>query len=201
MSSAVPATDLLPAVRALQAGEVVAVPTDTVYGLAVDPSRAGATGRLFAVKGRPADVALPVLVADIAQAERLWKLAPGRVARRLAERFWPGPLTLVVARAAGIDWDLGGDPSAIGLRCPDHELVRRLCRLVGPLATTSANRHGEPPLRSARAVTDCFGAALPVIDGGECGGEPSTVVDATSDPLRCLRAGAVAWEAVLEAAR
>ena len=195
------AVNLLPAVRALQAGEVVAVPTDTVYGLAVDPSRAGATGRLFAVKGRPADVALPVLVADIAQAERLWELAVAAVARRLAERFWPGPLTVVVARAAGIDWDLGGDVSTIGLRCPDHELVRELCRLVGPLATTSANRHGEPPLRTAGAVTDCFGAALPVIDGGECDGEPSTVVDATTDPLRCLRAGAIAWEAVLEAVR
>jgi len=199
MSRAGSATNLASAVRALQAGEVVAIPTDTVYGLAVDPRRPGATGRLFALKSRPPDVALPVLVADLEQAAQLSAGGLSPVARRLAEGFWPGPLTVVVRRRADIDWELGGDASTIGLRCPAHQMTRELCRVVGPLATTSANRHGEPPLHSSRAVTDCFGDALLVLDGGCCDGEASTVVDATADPLRCLRAGAVSWDEVLAA--
>jgi L-threonylcarbamoyladenylate synthase len=189
------------AVAALVAGRIVAVPTDTVYGLAVDPRPNAATGALFALKGRPSTLELPVLVADVDQAERLaggGGLSP--TARSLARRFWPGPLTIVVKRAAVLEWELGGDGRTIGLRCPAHPVALELCRTVGPLATTSANRHGEPPLTTAAAIADEFGDAVAiVVDGGRRDGPPSTVVDVTGGSVRCVREGAVAWAAVEEA--
>ncbi len=186
------------AARALSAGAVVAVPTDTVYGLAADPSRPGATALLFALKDRPGDVALPVLVADGAQARHLvdpegWTPALDR----LVQEFWPGALTVVARRRAGLVWDLGGDAGTIGLRCPAADVVRRLCRVVGPLAATSANPHGQAPLTTAQDVVACFGADQPVLDGGTCGEPPSTVVDLTGDTPRCLRAGAIGWDEIL----
>jgi tRNA threonylcarbamoyl adenosine modification protein (Sua5/YciO/YrdC/YwlC family) len=187
------------ACAALREGRVVAVPTDTVYGLAVDPSLAHATAALFALKGRPETQALPVLVADAGQARAL--AAPGAwtpALERLAARWWPGALTVVVARRAGLDWDLGGDPATIGLRVPAAEPVRRLCREAGPVAATSANRHGEPPLTTAAHVVACFGAELPVLDGGRCDAPPSTVVDLTGTTATCLRQGAIAWEEIAE---
>jgi L-threonylcarbamoyladenylate synthase len=194
------ALDLSAAVAALRAGAVVAIPTDTVYGLAVDPRWPGATDAVFALKQRPASLELPVLVGDIETADTLADVDGLPVAaRRLADRFWPGPLTVVVARRAGLDWELGGDGSTVGLRCPAHVVARRLCSLVGPLATTSANRHGRPPLTTAAAVAREFGAEVLVVDGGTCDGMPSTVVDTTGDALRCLRAGAVTWDDVLTA--
>ena len=187
-------------IDALAAGLVVAIPTDTVYGLAVDPSVPGATEALFALKSRPVDVALPVLVADVAQADGLAGpagLSPA--ARLLTGRFWPGGLTIVTARRTGIEWDLGGDPHTIGLRCPGHVTVRTLCGRVGPLATTSANRHSATPLVTADEVRAVFGAAVPVLDGGRCDGLPSTVVDTTTEPPRLLREGALSWDEVLGA--
>ncbi len=179
------------AVEALAAGAVIAIPTDTVYGLAVDPRLREATGRLFALKGRPDDVALPVLVADVEAALRLGRLGiPGR---RLADRCWPGALTVVVARArAATGYELGGDPRSIGLRCPAHAAVRTLLRRTGPLAVSSANRHGEAPCRSAEDVTAAFGHDVPVVDGGTCEGVPSTVVRLDPSGLQCLREGALA---------
>jgi tRNA threonylcarbamoyl adenosine modification protein (Sua5/YciO/YrdC/YwlC family) len=192
--------DLSAAVSALKAGAVVAIPTDTVYGLAVDPRRRGATDAVFALKQRPASLELPVLVADVGAADSLADADGLSVsARRLAERFWPGPLTIVVARRAALEWELGGDAHTVGLRCPDHDVARRLCSLVGPLATTSANRHGRPPLTTAAAVVREFGPEVVVVDGGTCDGMPSTVVDTTGDALRCLRVGAVPWDEVLTA--
>jgi len=189
------------AIDVLATGAVVAVPTDTVYGLAVDPTRSGATSALFELKGRPTAVELPVLVSGMDQAEVL--AGPdglGPVGRLLAAHFWPGGLTLVVPRRRGIDWDLGGDGTTIGLRCPDHDLVRGLCATVGPLAATSANRHGMPPLVTADAVCDEFGPELTVLDGGRCDGSPSTVVVVDGGEVRCLRAGAVAIEDVARVA-
>jgi L-threonylcarbamoyladenylate synthase len=191
------------AVAALQAGAVVAIPTDTVYGLAVDPRCPGATDAVFDLKRRPPSLELPVLVADLDQADALSRedRLPG-MARLLATSFWPGSLTIVVARNPGIDWVLGGNDGTIGLRLPAHALARDLCRLVGPLATTSANRHGAAPLTTAAAVTDEFGDAVSVvIDGGVCNARPSTVVDATGPNVRCLREGAIAWAAVEECLR
>ena len=172
------------------------MPTDTVYGLAAAPGVAGATAAVFALKGRPDDTPLPVLVSGREQAE-----AVGRMdgpAARLAERFWPGGLTLVVPRRPGVDWELGGNPATIGLRCPAHPVPRELCARCGPLVATSANRHGEPALAGAAEVVEAF-PGLVVLDGGECRGVPSTVVDLTGNEPRLLRSGAVAWEDVLQA--
>lgn len=192
---------LASAARALRQGRIVGIPTDTVYGLAADPTRPGATAALFAAKGRPAHLELPVLVADMAQAEEL--AGPEGMpppARRLAAAFWPGALTLVVTRRRGLDWDLGGNAGTIGLRCPAHDAARFLCRKVGPLATTSANRHGQPPLTTADALVAEFGPDLPVVDGGLCDGVPSTVVDVSGPTMHCLREGAVPWADVEQVA-
>lgn len=192
------------AVEALLAGSVVALPTDTVYGLAVDPARPGALGQLFSMKARPADVAVPVLVGSRAQAGLVADLDAGTAAI-LADRFWPGPLTLVVPRAAGFTVDLGGPPSArgsIGIRWPDHPVVLAVCAEVGPLAVTSANRHGSAPAVIAGQVAEAFadggGPAL-IVDGGRCDRTPSTVVDCRGPTVRCLRQGTVAWDDVLTA--
>jgi len=182
---------LAEAVRALAAGLVVAVPTDTVYGLAVDPTVGGATERLFAAKDRPREVAVAVLVADAAQATSVAAPLPD-VARRLVVRFWPGALTLVLARRPGFDLDLGGDPATVGVRCPAHDAVRELCRRVGPLAVTSANRHGEPTPALAQEVAAVVGDRVAlVLDGGACAGAPSTVVDCTGAQPVVLREGAI----------
>jgi L-threonylcarbamoyladenylate synthase len=181
----------------------VAIPTDTVYGLAVDPRGQGATDRLFALKDRPTTFELPVLVGDVSQAEAL--SGPDGlpdVARRLVDRFWPGPLTVVVARRPGLDWELGGDGVTVGLRLPAHALVQRLCQRVGPLATTSANRHGQAPVTTVAALVEEFGEGVAVVvDGGTCDGEASTVVDVTGTSPRCLREGAVPWSDIEAAAR
>jgi len=112
----------------------------------------------------------------------------------LVHRFWPGSLTVVVERRPEVVWELGGDGGTIGLRCPAHAFVRHLCRRVGPLATTSANRHGEAPITTADGLNRTFGDSLgAVIDGGVCDGRPSTVIDVTTDVPRCLREGVVPW--------
>lgn len=175
-------------VEALAAGKVVAVPTDTVYGLAVDPRLAGAVDRVFALKQRPEQFQLPVLIADPAGLVDLAEATAA--AERLISRYWPGPLTLVLPRRSGIAFDLGGDSATIGLRCPANSLLRELLRSTGPLAVTSANRHGEAPLRTADEVRGHFGAAVTaVLDGGRCDGRPSTVISLTGAGVKCLREG------------
>jgi len=186
---------------ALRAGEVVAIPTDTVYGLAVDPTRRGATDALFSLKLRPDSLDLPVLVASIDQAEFLaGPVGLPAPARRLAHAFWPGPLTIVVPRRDGLDWALGAHGDTIGLRLPDHPVARALCEEFCALATTSANVHGEPPCTDAPAVARAFGSTMVVVDGGRCDGAPSTVVSVLGNTLECLREGAVPWSAVVSSA-
>jgi L-threonylcarbamoyladenylate synthase len=191
------------AARALSEGSVVAVPTDTVYGLAAALDRPEAIAALFGLKGRPPDVPCAVLVAGPDQLAAI--TGPlGPLASRLAERLWPGPLTLVVERRSGFDVDLGGPPTArgtVGVRWPDDPVVGELARLAGPLVATSANLHGEPPARTAVEVCRAFDGderlAL-VLDGGACVRVPSTVVECTGETLRCLRDGAVGWAEVVE---
>jgi len=191
-----PSDAITAAGAALAAGGVIGIPTDTVYGLAADPSVPGGTDALFALKGRPSSVALPVLVSGVEQADLIGDLSDG--AHALARSLWPGGLTLVVGRRPGVAMDLGGRPDRIGLRCPGHPVPLELCRRSGPLAATSANRHGESDLASASEVAETFPGLL-VLDGGECRGVSSTVVDATGDAPRLIRAGAVSWEDVLAA--
>jgi len=179
----------------------VAVPTDTVYGLAVDPAQPEAVERLFALKGRPADVPVPVLVSGSEQVA----MVAGRLevaAQVLADRYWPGPLTLVVPRRRGFTVDLGGPTPAartVGVRQPDHPVVVALCELLGPLAVTSANLHGRPPATTATEVLQAFaGSDQPevVLDGGVCDRAPSTVVECCGPASRCLREGALRWSEV-----
>ncbi len=194
-----PKSALVEAAAALAEGFPVAIPTDTVYGLAADPSVPGATERIFQAKRRPRDVDLPVLVATPEQALTLATAVPP-AALALMKRFWPGPLTVVIPRRPDLVADLGEDDATIGVRCPNHPVPRALCAKVGPLATTSANLHGEATSVTAQEVAAVFGAAVPVVlDGGPCTGSPSTVVDCTGQEPRLLREGRVSWAEVLEA--
>ncbi|MGI8686726.1 MAG: L-threonylcarbamoyladenylate synthase [Acidimicrobiales bacterium] len=195
-----PAGAIDQAVRALASARVIGLPTDTVYGLAVDPFSIGAADRLFLLKRRPREVDLPVLVADEGQALDLATAVP-RAARRLMASFWPGALTLVLPRRSDLQADLGTDEATIGVRCPSHPVPLALCRAHGPIATTSANLHGEPTVTTAAGVDDVFGDALAVVlDGGTCAGAPSTVVDCTGEEPKLLREGRLAWADVRAAA-
>jgi L-threonylcarbamoyladenylate synthase len=194
-----PAEALKAAAEALRAGLAVALPTDTVYGLAADVSVPGATDRIFELKHRPHDIDLPVLVADADQAIGLATAVP-ESAIALMTRFWPGAITLVIPRAPDLAADLGEDDATIGVRCPDHAVPRALCAIVGPLATTSANLHGEPTPETAARVAEVFGDAVAVVlDGGSCAGSASTVVDCTGVEPKLLREGRIAWDDVLAA--
>jgi L-threonylcarbamoyladenylate synthase len=185
--------------EALLDGALVAIPTDTVYGLAANAFLPGATEQLFKVKQRPREVSLPVLVSGIDEAISLGEAVPdGAVA--LMDRFWPGPLTIVIPCRPGLGADLGDDELTIGVRCPDHPVAMALCWAVGPLATTSANLHGQPTLQTAAEVEATLGPVVPVVlDGGRCDGDPSTVVDCTGQEPKLLREGRVPWAEVREA--
>ncbi len=189
-----PAAAMERAVAALRAGGVLIIPTDTVYGVAVDPRVPGATEALFALKGRPPEVALPILVASVEQALMLAADAVPESSRRLMQRWWPGGLTVVVARREGMGLELGGpDQATVGLRLPAHPVPVALARAVGPLAVTSANRHGRATPVTAAEVLDQLGPGVAVaLDGGPCRGAASTVVSCADDEtLRVLREGVV----------
>lgn len=172
-------------------GGVVVLPTDTVYGLAASPDDPEALRRLFTLKGREADVPIAVLCASAGQALSLAGTVNAPAAL-LAARHWPGPLTLVLPRGGDLEWDLGEPRTTIGVRCPDHDLVRAVTGDLGPIAVTSANRHGEPtPTTAEAAAGSLTGPVDLVVDGGTLAGNASTVVDATVDPVRVLRAGPI----------
>lgn len=188
--------------EALRAGAAVVVPTDTVYGVAALPAVRGATDRLFALKGRGADVPLAVLCSGADQAFELADPAGvGDDVRRIAARLWPGPLTLVLPRRPDLGLALGEPPTTVGVRCPDHAFVRALAEAVGPLATTSANRHGEPtPATAAEAAAALGPGVVLAVDGGRCDGAPSTVVAVDADDWRVLREGSVRLSDLTDAA-
>jgi L-threonylcarbamoyladenylate synthase len=187
------------AVRVLLDGGVVALPTDTVYGIAVALATPGGIERLFAAKSRPPEKAIAVLLADEQQAREIGVLSEAAAA--LAGAFWPGGLTLVVPRrvdrpvpaALTGGAEAPGAVATVGLRVPDHAAPRALAAALGPLPTTSANRSGEPEARDAAEIERLLGDSLDlVLDGGpSIGGPASTVVDATGETLRILREGAI----------
>jgi len=186
------------AVAALHEGLMIALPTDTVYGLVVDPKRSGAAARLARAKGRHVEVPVQVLVSGMDQALALgeWSLSAIQGARVL----WPGAATIVVPRLRGLALDLGGDSSTIGIRWPAHVLAARLCELFGPVAATSANIHGEAPLETAAEVARTFADEVAVVlDGGPCRDAASTVVDLTSGTPRILREGSMSEAAIRDA--
>ena len=178
------------AALALLRGEAVVIPTDTVYGLAASPTLDGAVQQLFELKRRGRDVPIAVLVADSAQAWALAMRPLPATAADLSARYWPGALTIVVDRDPSWPGDIG-DTASVGLRCPDHAAVRELCARVGPVATTSANLHGDPTPLTAEAAAAAFPSVGVVVDGGTLGGQPSTVVDCRREPPTILRAGTV----------
>ena len=187
------------AVECLHAGQIVAYPTDTLYGLAVDTRNAVAVDRLFTVKGRPAHLAIPLIAADVNQVSRIGQLTGA--GRDLAERFWPGPLTLVVESAPDLSPRLRGGRESIAVRIPDHAVARALAsRLGAPITATSANRSGEPPAVSADEVAEMLGADVAMIldAGPSVDGPPSTIVDVREPRPRLLRAGRVPWDRVLQ---
>lgn len=174
--------------RAWRSGVSVAMATDTVYGLVAPAADEDAVRRLFDLKQRPVDRRMAVLVADLDQAGEWIEVTPAL--RRLAERFWPGALTVVGERRPGAPpWV--GDDATLAVRCPDDDLLRSLAAEVGPLAATSANRHGEPTPTDAAAVEAALPSVGIVVDGGVRHGEPSTVVAVDADGLVVLREGAI----------
>lgn len=181
------------AVEVLRAGGIVALPTDTVYGIAVAVATPGGIERLFAAKRRPPDKGIMLLLADAAQASEAGVMTPA--ASALAEACWPGGLTVVVPQRSDVPWPavLTGGASTIGLRVPDHDAARALARGVGPLPTTSANVSGLPEAADAAAIVEQLGDAIDlVLDGGRAhGGPASTVVDCTGDLPLVLRVGAI----------
>ncbi len=189
------------AVELLRAGRIVALPTDTVYGIAADLALPDAIERLFAAKHRPPEKAVAVLLADLEQAWTLGEMTPH--AKVLGERFWPGGLTLVlrVLPTAVLPRVLASGLPTIGARVPDHPAPRALARALGPLPTTSANLTGEPDARDAAEVAVRLGDAVAlVIDGGPISGGPaSTVVDCTLDLPVILRQGAIPAGRIAEA--
>jgi len=178
----------------LRQGGLVAYPTDTLYGLAARPTDARAVERLFAAKGRPPERAVPLLIASPMDLAAVAEDVP-EVARRLMGAFWPGALTIVLRTARGFRSTATGETVAV--RVPDHPVPRELVRLLGqPITGTSANVSGGPEPLTPDDVRAQLGESVDlVIDGGRCrGGQPSTVVDCTTDPPRIVREGAVSRE-------
>jgi L-threonylcarbamoyladenylate synthase len=184
------------AAKWIRNGGLVALPTDTLYGLAVDPFAARAVARLFAVKGRAADKAVPLIAVDLSQIRA--HLGPLSAAgERLAARFWPGPLTLLLAAPPALPHEVSAGTGRVGVRIPAHEIARAICRAADrPLTATSANRSGEPATADPDVVERRLGDDVDLlIDAGEtAGGAPSTIVDVTERMPRLVRAGAVPWD-------
>ncbi len=181
------------AVRLLAEGAVVAIPTDTVYGIAAALSHPSAVATLFALKRRPTTVALPVLAASLEQIARLGVTWPDD-ASRLSREFWPGALTIIVRVPHELAQRVGSNSDAVGFRIPDDELLLGILNRSGPLAVSSANEHGEPPCESVAEVLNAFGGQDGldgVVDDGERSGQVSTVVDLSVTPWRLVREGAI----------
>jgi len=186
------------AIAVLRSDGIVALPTDTVYGIAVRIDTPGGIERLFHVKQRPPDRAIALLIGSAEQARQIGVMTPS--AEALAGAFWPGGLTLVISRREGTTLPevLTGGAATIGLRVPDHPAPRALAAAVGPLPTTSANRSGQPEARDAGQIAAQLGDAIElIVDGGVAhGGPASTVVDCSGATARVLRAGAIPVEQV-----
>jgi len=189
---------LQPAVEALRRGEVVAIPTETFYGLATDSTDAAAFGKVNAIKGKSSDAPVLLLAADVPQVREYAGALPEEF-DTLAATFWPGPLTLVVPASERLPAAVSGGRGTVGIRVPGLELPRRLAAALGrPITGVSANRTGEPPCRHAAEVLAVFGEGIAVVlDGGPtAGGAPSTIVDLVSDRPRLLRAGTIPVQAL-----
>lgn len=184
--------ELARAADLIRRGELVVFPTETVYGVGTSPWQPAAIARLYAVKGRAREKSIPILLADIADLYRVVGHVPA-AAQALIDRYWPGPLTIVLPKAAGLPANLSHD-DGVAVRVPGLEVTRTLLRLAGgAVATTSANRSGEPAARSAAAAEAALGDRVAaIVDGGVSPEErASTIVDGRVAPPRLLRAGPI----------
>jgi len=194
--------ELEEAVRSLSSGGVVVFPTDTLYGLGADVFSLAALQRIFSIKGRRADLALPVLVAGLDQVEAVAQPMSAQ-AQRLAERFWPGPLTLVMRRSPDLPGLVTGGADTVAVRMPGHPVPLELARRLGrPITGTSANRSGQPDLLDLSALENQLGNLVDHIiqTGPVPAGTASTIVNVTGDTPQLLRGGAISLEEILEAA-
>jgi tRNA threonylcarbamoyl adenosine modification protein (Sua5/YciO/YrdC/YwlC family) len=187
------------AALAVQRGQLVVLPTDTVYGIGADAFDAEAVSRLLAAKGRGREMPPPVLVSAPTTLDALAVGIPS-YARALVTELWPGPLTLVCRQQPSLQWDLGDTRGTVAVRMPDHEVALELLSRTGPLAVSSANRTGMPAATDADRAQQMLGSEVAVIiDGGPTpGSEPSTIVDVTGPVGRVLRLGAVSLERLNE---
>jgi L-threonylcarbamoyladenylate synthase len=186
------------AAKWILAGAVVALPTDTLYGLAVDPFNAAAVARLFAAKGRPEDRGIPLIAADRAQVEQHLGPLIGSAAR-VAERFWPGPLTLLLPAPRALAAGVSAGTGRVGVRVPADKCARAICAAVGrPITATSANVSGEPATADPSEVERTLGASVTFLfdTGRSRGGAPSTIVDLNTVPPTLVRAGAISWDEI-----
>jgi tRNA threonylcarbamoyl adenosine modification protein (Sua5/YciO/YrdC/YwlC family) len=187
------------AAAAVRAGSLVVLPTDTVYGIGADAFAPRAVHQLLAVKGRGRDLPVPVLIGS-------WRTVNGLVdklpeqATDLISAFWPGALTLVLRSGTGLAWDLGDSLGTVAVRMPLHPVALELLGETGPLAVSSANKHGQPPARTAEQAQEQLGDEVAIyLDAGPSGdAEPSTIVDLTGARARLLRAGAVERERIAD---
>lgn len=176
-------------------GGVVLIPTESYYGLGVDPGRPEAVERVFALKGRPDGLALPVVCSDWGQVDSLVSIADAHRVR--LSRIWPAALTVVAPRRARV---AASSTATLAVRIPGHEMLRAVLYRVGPLTATSANRHGESPSVTAdSALRSLLGSPDLVLDSGElAGGQVSTMIDLSSDEVREIRPGPVVWDEPFE---
>ena len=180
------------ATSAVKRGDLVVLPTDTVYGLGCDAFSSGGVTKLLAAKGRGRDMPVPVLVGSRQTVEGL-AYGLSKAARDLVEAFWPGALTVVVRQQPSLAWDLGDANGTVALRMPLHPVALELLRLTGPMAVSSANRSGSTPATTAEEAEGQLGESVAVyLDGGPSGDPvPSTILDLSGTVPRVLRLGAV----------
>jgi L-threonylcarbamoyladenylate synthase len=181
---------------AVQRGQLIVIPTDTVYGIAADAFDADAVRDLLEAKGRGREMPPPVLIRAATTIDAIAVDVPD-YARALIEKFWPGPLTLICTQQASLRWDLGDSRGTVAVRMPDHPVTLELLDRTGPLAVSSANLTGQPAATNADEAEKMLGekVALIVDSGPTPGTEASTIVDVTTSPGRVLRRGALGlWE-------
>jgi len=201
LSLAIERDDALVRARdALRAGELVVVPTDTVYGVAADPFAVGATAKIFELKNRPRSLPLPVLISRPRQAWALCDSVPPGAAE-LAAAFWPGALTIVMPQTPDLDWDLGDNVGTIALRMPNHAATLQLIENTGPLAVTSANLSGEPTPPLIDDVKARLGEAVAIYldDGPAKEDKGSTIVDLARRRPAIVREGPIGRDAIEKA--
>ncbi len=183
------------AVDAIEAGDLVVLPTDTVYGIAADAFKSDAVQRLLDAKGRGRDMPPPVLISVVESLDALATDVPDS-GRKLCEEFWPGPLTVICHAQTSLMWDLGETQGTVALRVPAHENTRELLSRTGPLAVSSANLSGQPAALDVYDAEEQLADSVAVyLDGGTAtGGQPSTIVDITGDGPHVVRLGALSLD-------